>query len=204
MMAKREEKQQEDLFGAKSALLEGFAYREDATPEIQASRLVAMFEVLPFKPFEFHGYLGNRRTVSFGWSYDYSGRALRKGDALPDWLLPLRSIAAGFAGVAAASLEQSTVIEYAPGAGIGWHRDKPEFQDVLAFSFLAPCTLRVRRKRDDAKWDRASITAQPGSLYLLRGDARIGWYHSIPPVKALRYSVTFRNLRANMNSSLKT
>lgn len=194
-MAKREEKQQEDLFGAKPALPEGFAYREDAIPETQASRLVATFDALPFKPFQFHGYLGNRRTVSFGWNYDYSGRALLKGDPLPYWLLPLRSIAGEFAKLPADSLEQSTVIEYAPGAGIGWHRDKAEFQDVLAFSLLAPCSLRFRRKRDDGKWDRATIAARPRSLYLLRSEARTSWYHSIPPVKALRYSVTFRNLQ---------
>jgi alkylated DNA repair dioxygenase AlkB len=175
---------------------DGFAYRDDAILEREADALVSIFATLPFKPFEFHGYLGNRRTVSFGWSYDYSGRALRKSDTLPDWLLPLQSIAAGFAGVPAGSLEQSTVIEYAPGAGIGWHRDKADFQDVLAFSFIAPCNLRFRRKRDDAKWDRAAITARPRSLYVLRGEARTIWYHSIPPLKALRYSVTFRNLRA--------
>jgi alkylated DNA repair dioxygenase AlkB len=175
---------------------DGFAYRDDAIPEREAHALVPIFATLPFKPFEFHGYLGNRRTVSFGWNYDYSGRALRKGEPLPDFLVSLRGLAGEFAGVPAASLEQSTVIEYAPGAGIGWHRDKAEFADVLAFSFLAPCNLRFRRKRGDGKWDRAAVTAEPRSLYMLRGDARTDWYHSIPPLKALRYSVTFRNLRA--------
>lgn len=195
-MAKRDASAQEDMFGTRPALPEGFAYTSNAVAPSDAETLVSVFEKLPFKPFEFHGYLGNRRTVSFGWNYDYSGRALRKSDALPAWLLPLRSIAADFAGVPAASFEQSTVIEYAPGAGIGWHRDKADFQDVLAFSFLAACNLRFRRKRDDTKRDRAAITAQPRSLYLLRGASRTIWYHSIPPVKALRYSVTFRNLRA--------
>jgi len=173
---------------------EGFAYAEDVLSAADEAALVARFGSLPFKPFEFHGYLGNRRTVSFGWNYDYAGRALRKGDTLPDWLLPLRDKAAEFAAVPAMTLEQSTVIEYAPGAGIGWHRDKPDFRDVLAFSFLAPCSLRFRRKRDDGRWDRATVPAEPRSLYLLRGASRTDWYHSITPLKALRYSVTFRNL----------
>jgi alkylated DNA repair dioxygenase AlkB len=195
-MAKHYAIPQSDLFGKAPEMPGGFAYRDNAVSQGDGEALVSIFATLPFKPFEFHGYLGNRRTVSFGWNYDYSGRALRKGEALPDFLRPLQAIAAEFAGVRPASLEQSTVIEYAPGAGIGWHRDKPDFQDVLAFSFVAPCNLRFRRKRDDGKWDRAAITAKPRSLYLLRGDARTEWYHSIPPLKALRYSVTFRNLRS--------
>jgi alkylated DNA repair dioxygenase AlkB len=195
-MVKRQNIPQSDLFGTAPAMPGGFAYCEDAVSQRDAEALVSIFEALPFKPFEFHGYLGNRRTVSFGWNYDYSGRALRKAEPLPDFLLPLRALAGEFAGVPAVSLEQSTVIEYAPGAGIGWHRDKPDFRDVLAFSFLAPCNLRFRRKRADDKWDRAAITAKPRSLYLLRGEARTEWYHSIPPLKALRYSVTFRNLRS--------
>jgi alkylated DNA repair dioxygenase AlkB len=194
-MSKRQDIPRSDLFGNAPVMPSGFAHRDDAVSQGDAAALISIFETLPFKPFEFHGYLGNRRTVSFGWNYDYSGRALRKSEALPDFLLPLRAQAAVFAGVPPASLEQSTVIEYAPGAGIGWHRDKPDFHDVLAFSFLAPCNLRFRRKRSDGKWDRAAIMAEPRSLYLLRGDARTDWYHSIPPLKALRYSVTFRNLR---------
>jgi alkylated DNA repair dioxygenase AlkB len=195
-MSNRQDISRSDLFGNAPVTPSGFAYRVDAVSQRDAAALISIFETLPFKPFEFHGYLGNRRTVSFGWNYDYSGRALRKGEALPDFLLPLRAQAAVFAGVPPASLEQSTVTEYAPGAGIGWHRDKLDFQDVLAFSFLAPCNLRFRRKRSDGKWDRTAIMAEPRSLYLLRGDARTDWYHSIPPLKALRYSVTFRNLRS--------
>jgi alkylated DNA repair dioxygenase AlkB len=37
--------------------------------------------------------------------------------------------------------------------------------------------------------------AEPRSAYLLRGASRTVWEHSIPPVDALRYSVTFRDLR---------
>jgi alkylated DNA repair dioxygenase AlkB len=195
-MARARSEKQTDLFGTKDAMPAGFRYRADVVSEGEAAHLVDIFATLPFKPFEFHGYLGNRRTASFGWSYDYRGPALRKADPLPQFLLPLRVKAEEFAGLPLASLEQATVIEYAPGAGIGWHRDKPDFGDVLAFSFLAPCNLRFRRKREDDKWDRASMTAEPRSLYLMRGEARTDWYHSIPPLKELRYSVTFRNLRS--------
>ncbi|MDP9022354.1 MAG: alpha-ketoglutarate-dependent dioxygenase AlkB, partial [Actinomycetota bacterium] len=35
----------------------------------------------------------------------------------------------------------------------------------------------------------------PRSAYLLSGPARSAWQHSIPPVKDLRYSITFRTVR---------
>ena len=182
---------QNDLFGG-AVLPDGFAYREAVLSEAEAAATVRNFEALPFKPFEFHGYLGNRRVVSFGWRYDYSGRALRDSMPLPEFLLEMRDIAAEFADIPALSLQQALVTEYAPGAGIGWHRDKPMFEDVIAFSFLSACGLRFRRKSQNG-WERAVVSVAPRSIYLLRGPARSEWYHSIPPMKTLRYSVTFRN-----------
>ncbi len=183
---------QPDLFAAGP---EGFAYRDGLLSSRDEAELVRHIEALPFKPFEFRGYLGKRRIVSFGWRYDYSGRALRESAAPPDFLLPLRDKAAGFAGVDADGLRQVLVTEYAPGAGIGWHRDKPMFEDVVAVSLLAPCTLRFRRARTKG-WERASVAVAPRSAYLLRGPARNEWEHSIPPLDALRYSITFRNFAA--------
>ncbi len=119
---------------------------------------------------------------------------------MPEFLLPLRERAAEVAGLAPESLQQVLVTEYAPGAPIGWHRDKPVFQDVVAISFLAPCLLRFRRRLRDG-WERRSLDVMPRSAYVLSGAARTEWEHSIPPVSALRYSVTFRNLRELMTSS---
>ncbi len=182
---------QPSLF-AEPDLPPGFLYREDLLSAAEERDFAARFAALPFQPFEFHGYLGKRRIVSYGFKYDYSGRALRESDPVPDFLFPLRERAAAFAGVEAERLEQALVTEYAPGAGIGWHRDKPMFEDVVALSFLAPCMLRLRRK-DGAGWERRSIAVQPRSGYMLRGASRRDWEHSVPPVDALRYSVTFRN-----------
>jgi alkylated DNA repair dioxygenase AlkB len=69
------------------------------------------------------------------------------------------------------------------------------FGNVVALSFLAPCTLRLRRRHEE-DWDRRSIELLPRSAYLLRGPARRDWEHSIAPVGELRFSVTFRSLRA--------
>ena len=158
---------------------------------VEECTLLERLKSLPFKPFEFHGFIGKRRVVSFGWRYDYASRALCDADPIPSFLLALRSAAAAFAGVSADSLQQILVNEYAPGAGIGWHRDRPVFSDVVAVSLSAPATLRLRRKQGN-EWERASRTLEPRSAYLLRGAVRWEWQHSIPPVDALRYSVTFR------------
>jgi alkylated DNA repair dioxygenase AlkB len=172
---------------------DGFRYRDDVLTAQEERSYVEQFEALPFKPFEFHGYLGKRRIVSFGWRYDYAGRTVRPSEPLPDFLVPLRERAAQVAGLAGGRLRQALVTEYAPGAPIGWHRDKPEFGEVVAFSFLSPCTLRLRR-RNGIGWERWAIEVQPRSAYLLRGPARHDWEHSIPPLEALRYSLTFRTL----------
>ena len=159
----------------------------------EEKQFLAAVPALPFKPFEFHGHLANRRVVSYGFRYDYGGRRLRESEAVPDFLAPLREKAAAMARLPAKALVQALVTEYAPGAGIGWHRDKDVFADVVGLSFCSPCLLRLRRK-EGAGWRRFSTIVQPGSGYLLRGPARHEWEHSIPPVDMLRYSVTFRSL----------
>jgi alkylated DNA repair dioxygenase AlkB len=174
---------------------EGFAYREEVISPDEERALAERFALLPLAPFAFHGFLGRRRIVSFGWRYDYAGRTLRPSEEIPGLLMPLRERAAEFAGVSAQSLQQVLVTEYAPGAAIGWHRDKPMFEDVVAVSFLAPCTLSLRRRHDEG-WDRRSIELLPRSAYLLRGPSRRDWEHSIPPVGELRFSVTLRNFIA--------
>jgi alkylated DNA repair dioxygenase AlkB len=181
------------LFGSAPSLPEGFVYQEDAIAPEEEKHLVQWFASLPFAPFEFHGYLGLRRTVSFGWRYDYGGHRLRQARDLPPILLSLRETAAWMAGRAPPSFEQVLVTEYPAGAGIGWHRDKSVFEDVVAISFVAPCRLRFRRRQGNG-WERQSSMVTPRSAYLLRGASRHLWEHSIPAVEAQRYSVTFRTL----------
>jgi alkylated DNA repair dioxygenase AlkB len=175
-------------------LPEGMRYVPGLISPGEERALLDKLPGLPFKEFEFHGFVGKRRTVSFGWHYDFNGGGLKQADELPDFLTPLRRRAAEFAGLNPTALEHALVIEYKPGAGIGWHRDRPQFGDVIGISLLPPCTFRLRRKAGSA-WERRSLTAEPRSAYLLRGASRTQWEHSIPPLETLRYSVTFRTLR---------
>jgi alkylated DNA repair dioxygenase AlkB len=170
-------------------------YATDVLTTEEEKALLDMLPTLPFKEFEFHGFLGKRRVVSFGWHYDFNGDGLRQAGDLPDFLLLVRERAARFAGLAPAALEHALLLDYPPGAAIGWHKDRPAFGDVIGISLLAPCLFRMRRKVGST-WERRSFTAEPRSAYLLRGPARNEWEHSIPPVNTRRYSVTFRTLRA--------
>jgi DNA oxidative demethylase len=181
------------LFGADPERPEGLAYVPGFVGAEEEGVLIAKLADLPFAPFEFHGFTGNRRTVSFGLHYAFDGSGLREAEPIPGWFQPLRARAAALAAREAEAFVHALVIEYPPGAGIGWHRDRPVFGDVVGISLLAPAPLRFRR-RAGAKWERFTLTAEPRSAYLLRGPARHEWEHSIPPLETLRYSVTLRTL----------
>ncbi|HET8781848.1 MAG TPA: alpha-ketoglutarate-dependent dioxygenase AlkB [Pyrinomonadaceae bacterium] len=177
----------------KTVVPEGLRYQSALISRNDEAALVEHVRRLPFREFEFHQYLGKRRVVSFGRKYDFSSQRLQKAEEIPDYLLSLRSLAALFANLGAEAFEQVLVTEYADGAGIGWHRDKAVFGQVVGISLLAPCTLRFRRKVG-SMWERANLLAEPRSAYHLSGPARMEWEHSISRVDTLRYSITFRSM----------
>lgn len=174
---------------------DGFRYAPELiTPEEEVELLAHLGE-LPFQEFEFHGYKGKRRVISFGWQYDFAARDLRKADDIPSFLLELRDLAAQCGGLEPGELQHVLVTEYGAGAGIGWHRDKVVFGVVIGISLLAPCVFRLRRRISERRWERVSLIVEPRSAYVLSGGVRAEWEHSIPSVNSLRYSVTFRNMR---------
>ena len=185
---------QPDLFAAGPAAPEGFRYQPGLITPTEESDLIAAFADLPFREFEFHGYSGRRRVVSFGWRYDFTHARVEQAEDIPAFLHDLREKAADFAGISPTELQQVLLTEYAAGAGIGWHKDKAVFDEVVGVSLLSPCTFRFRRGKGSG-WERFSLSAEPRSAYLLSGPARTEWEHSIPGVDSLLYSVTFRSMR---------
>ena len=183
----------EDIPEREAKLPSGFAYRPELISPDEESALLEHVRELPFQEFAFNGYTGKRRVVSFGWQYDFTARQLQKANDIPDFLLALRAVAAAFTNMEPEGLQHVLVTEYGPDAGIGWHRDKAVFAEVVGISLLAPCVFRLRRAVGE-KWERVKLVLEPRSAYLLGGPARMEWQHSIPPVDALRYSITFRNL----------
>jgi len=193
---------QADLFAAPPRLPEGFRYHAEVLSVEEEETLAGELGALPFKPFDFQGYLANRQVVSFGYRYDYGTRAVVEAAPFPAFLVPLRRKIAAVFGRPEEAFRQVLINEYRPGAGIGWHRDKAQFDEVTAVSLLAPCNLRFRRKAGAASgrqtWERASLTVAPRSAYLLSGPARTIWEHSIPALDRLRYSITLRTLVAKV------
>ena len=184
---------QPDLFQAPVRLPAGFRYAAGLITAAEEEGLVRELEELPFEEFEFHGFFGKRRVVSFGWRYDFNHGGLQKTEDMPDFLLAIRDRAADFASLTAPALQQVLLTEYRPGAAIGWHKDRSVFGEVVGISLLSACIFRLRRKAGQG-WERRSLELQPRSAYLLQGEVRTHWEHSIPAVDQLRYSITFRNI----------
>ena len=179
-----------DLFGEAPSLapvVPGFDYWADVLSAPEQAGLVAALQTLAFKPYEHLGYLGHRRIAAFDCRGDGAG--------WPAFLSALMARLAGRLDLDGAAFVQVLVNEYAPGASIGWHRDRPVYGEILGVSLLAPCVMRLRR-RQGAGFLRRNAALASGSVYRLSGEARAAWEHSIKPMTALRYSITFRTLTA--------
>jgi len=127
---------QPDLFG--EAGLAGLSQAGAFVTSGEERMLIASIDAAELSPFRFHGWLGKRLTASYGWRYDFDDAGFAPAEAIPDWLLPLRGKAARFAGLQPDELVQALLIRYDPGAGIGWHRDRPVFEHLLGISLGAP------------------------------------------------------------------
>jgi len=186
---------QPDLFGtAAPTLPEGMRYETGFLSADEEAGLLRLVQALPLAPMQYQGYTALRRVVSYGGKYDFSKQRLDAADPLPDWLDPLRAKVAQWLGIAADDFTQALVAEYRPGTPLGWHRDVPDFEDVVGISLLAEATMRFRPypPREDKREGVLKLAIAPRSVYLLRGPARWEWQHSVSPTKALRYSITFR------------
>jgi len=174
-------------------LIAGLRYREDVIDAAQELALLDRLRVLEMAPFRFQGWLGNRKTQSFGWRYDFDDSTFTPAEPIPSWLEPLQEKAAAFAGMQPTDFVHVLLARYDPGAGIGWHRDRDVFEKVVGISLNTPATLRFRQ-RGPGGFRRTKLEVAPRSAYLLSGEARHDWEHSISPGQSLRFSITFRTL----------
>lgn len=173
----------------------GFAYAPSFLGDREESTLLAQVEGLAFEDVRMHGVVARRRVVHFGWDYGYDSWTIRPTAALPEWLQPLRHRAADLARLRAEDLVAALVVRYPPGAGIGWHRDAPMFgPTVVGLSLRGAGVMRFRRGPGASRAEIVRVPLAPRSAYVLSGPARSAWQHSLPAVKELRYSITFRSL----------
>ena len=180
---------QSDLFA--EPRLAGLAQAEDIVTQNEEQALIASIDAEKLSPFHFHGWFGKRLTASFGWNYDFDTARLAPTAPIPDWLFPVRERAARFACLRPGELVQALLIRYDPGAGIGWHRDRPVFEHVVGISLGgarddAIPTTQVRRlrsglRRVDAPFDLPSqrrSAAQVGAQH--RRDGRNALVDNLP------------------------
>jgi alkylated DNA repair dioxygenase AlkB len=189
-----------ELFERRAIVPDGFVYRQDFISEIEERGLIRKIEKLQLTPFQYYQFTGKRRTVSFGWQYEFGKKDITPAPDIPAFVLPVRTRAGTLFGVEPTSLTHVSIIEYPLGAPIGWHRDIPQFGVVVGISLGAACRMRFREysRVQSKKFNRneiLSIELQPRSAYLMSGASRETWQHSIPPVKELRYAIMMRTLR---------
>ena len=178
----------------------GFRYVPDFVEVADEAPLLEVVRALTFSAVAMRGQVARRRVAHFGWRYGYESWQIEPGPPLPEALLPLRTRAATLVDVTPDALAEALVTWYPPGAGIGWHRDAPQFGVVVGISLLGPCRMRFQRGEGDARETRV-VELAPRSVYVLDGEVRRAWQHTIPPMKTERYSITFRTLRSRADSA---
>ena len=187
---------QADLFG-RTQLPRGLIYRPDFLSADEERALLALIRTLPLSEAQYRQYTARRRTLNFGFTYDFAHLKAQAAPPIPDSLTPLREKAAVLGGVPSSAFVQALIAEYRPGAPLGWHRDVPDFELIVGVSLGSAARIRFRPYpwKPERKKEVFALELAPRSAYVLRDEARWSWQHSVPPVKTLRYSITFRTAR---------
>ncbi|HEU4619770.1 MAG TPA: alpha-ketoglutarate-dependent dioxygenase AlkB [Gammaproteobacteria bacterium] len=195
---------QKDLFEA-AAGPDGLSYRLGFLSAPEEAELLEVFAALPLEEAQYKEWRAKRRIVSYGGRYDFNENELRPAGPIPRFLYLMRERLAAWAGIPASGLEHAVVAEYRPGTQLGWHRDVPTFETVLGVSLGGFARMRFRPYPPRSTRRAAfALDLEPRSAYILSGAARWAWQHAISPTKTLRYSVTFRTLRARPEDSGKS
>jgi alkylated DNA repair dioxygenase AlkB len=185
------------LFGDAFNYPSGFYYVPGFISQSEEDKLIARIREVELHPFMFQGFEAKRRVASFGYDYCFDNKALTKGNEIPAAFTALINKVAAYLSIHSEDFAELLVTEYPPGAVINWHRDAPPFDLIAGISLLSDCTFKLR-PYDKAKQNRKSVVSIPverRSLYIIDGESRTEWQHSISPVKSTRYSITLRTLR---------
>src|SRR4051812_5728091 len=172
----------------------GLQYQPSFITAEEEGKLLDIIGNLEFHAFDFQRYTALRRIIEYGYEYDFTSRKASAAPAIPEFLNVFKERCAQWIGVAPQDIVESVITEYPAGAPIGWHRDVPQFEDIVGLSLGSACRMRFKPYKAAGKI--ASIILEPRSAYLMRGPSRWRYQHSIPAVEQLRYSITFRTLSA--------
>ena len=187
---------QAELFQGAAELPSGLVYQPEFLSAREEADALAGIAGLELREARYKEYTANRRVASFGAGYDFDANELTPAPALAPFLIPLRARVAALAGIPAEEFGYAMVAEYRPGTQLGWHRDVPQFEAVAGLSLAGTARMRFRPFPPRKGGPTFALTLEPRSAYILKGAARWGWQHSIPPTRELRYSITFRTRKA--------
>ena len=189
---------QRELFPTQPSLPSGFAYAVDFLSAWEEAELLAAIGALTLEEARYKEWNAKRRIASYGGRYDFDRNELLAAPAIPAFLEALRERVASWCGLRASQFQQALIAEYRPGTQLGWHRDVPQFEVVAGLSLVGRARMRLRRYPHvvGSRERSLAVDLEPRSAYCLRGAARWDWQHAISPTPELRYSITFRTLRA--------
>ena len=173
-------------------MVNGFSYHPAFLSSDEQTTLLGELATLRFRQDTFRGIPMRRTIVCYGSDYDAQRHSARNpAPPIPAYLVPIRDRAAAVAGVDAGTLTQAIIWRYPAKIGIGWHVDNPAYGPVICgLSLAAAAVMKLKRAAERHRYELA-----PGSLYVLRDEARYDWMHSVDGNRDDRYSITFRSMR---------
>ena len=183
---------QAELFPEGAELPSGLVYRPQFLSEAEEETLLAGIATLQLREARYKEYTAHRRVASFGAGYDFDANELTPAPQMAPFLLPLREKVSEWLAIPADLFGYALVAEYRAGTQLGWHRDVPQFEMVVGISLRGAARMRFRPFPPRAGTPTFDLDLEPRSAYVLKGESRWGWQHSIPPTRELRYSITFR------------
>jgi alkylated DNA repair dioxygenase AlkB len=184
------------LFDIPPELPSGFHFYPEFISREEELNLVSLIKTFPLKNMIFQGYEAKRKTMNFGHDWHFQNRTLSKGLDIPEAFIPIIEKVGARLNITTSSFAEVLLTQYDPGTVINWHRDAPPFEKIAGVSLLSDCVFKLRpytktiRKRSDT----ISFHLPRRSLYMMEGEVRTNWEHSIAPLKNLRYSITLRTL----------
>ncbi len=182
------------LFDTPRSLPNGLVYKPDFLTRDEEEILLAYIGNLPLFHAPYREYTANRRIMNFGWSFDFRKNRLVPGPELPTFLKPVQYKIAKWLGIEKRRVAEALITEYSKGTQLGWHVDNESFETIVGISLGSWSRIRFRPLRSRNKNDIITLELEPRSAYIMQGQVRWEWQHSVMPVPDLRYSITFRTL----------
>jgi alkylated DNA repair protein (DNA oxidative demethylase) len=181
----------------------GFFFKNDFLTDAEVNVYEHAFAAMSFATFSMRGHRLRRQVRAFGMGFGMNFRSLHPAEPMPPFLLRLRDRATRVLRIKSNPFEQALVQRYPVGSAIGFHIDDPVFgSPIIGVSFGGSARLRLRRPHGDQL--PVAVHLAPGCLYAFRGTVRTEWLHSVDSIRNLRYSVTFRSLRARQRASISS